>query len=96
MKPSPKVLLSRLPSSLTSLLLDITPLSLGIAGGVMTALIKRNTTVVTTKSEIFSHNRRGVLIQVYKGVCARTKDNNLLGDFGLSGILRLSTSLSLP
>lgn len=72
-------------------LLDVTPLTLGIEtlGGVMTPLIPRNTTIPTTKSQIFStaeDNQPAVDIMVYQGERPMARDNKLLGNFTLSGI----------
>lgn len=73
------------------LLIDVTPLSLGIetAGGMMSKLIPRNSAIPCKKSQLFStfeDNQTEVLVQVFEGERARTKDNNLLGTFELNGI----------
>ncbi len=73
------------------LLLDVTPLSLGIEtlGGVFTRLIERNTTIPTKKSQIFStadDNQQAVTIKVYQGEREMAADNKLLGNFDLTGI----------
>ena len=77
------------------LLLDVTPLSLGIEtlGGVMTTLIPRNTTIPTKKSEVFStaaDNQTSVEVKVFQGERPMAGDNRLLGKFGLEGILPAS------
>ena len=74
------------------LLLDVTPLSLGIEtkGGVMTKIIEHNTTIPTKRSEVFTtaeDNQPSVMIQVYQGEREFARDNKSLGDFELTGLL---------
>ncbi len=73
------------------LLLDVTPLSLGIEteGGIMTVMIERNTTIPTSKSQVFStaaNNQDAVDIKAFQGERKMARDNRMLGEFRLSGI----------
>ncbi|WP_345482789.1 Hsp70 family protein, partial [Actinopolymorpha pittospori] len=73
------------------LLLDVTPLSLGIAtkGGVFTKIIERNTTIPTKRSEVFTtaeDNQPSVMIEVFQGEREMARDNKSLGNFELTGL----------
>ena len=86
---SPVTLHPRLPTRSSFSMSRHCPVGIETAGGQMTKLIPRNTTIPTKKSEVFStfsDNQPGVLIQVFEGERQRTKDNNLLGKFELTGI----------
>lgn len=79
--------------AMTGLIIDVAPLSLGIetAGGVMTKIIERNSQIPSKKSQVFStyaDYQEAVVIQIYEGERAMTKDNRKLGRFELTGIQR--------
>jgi endoplasmic reticulum chaperone BiP len=72
-------------------LLDVCPLTLGIEvkGDVMSRIISRNTVIPTKKSQIFTtthHNQNTIKVRIFEGERVMTKDNNLLGEFDLTGI----------